>query len=213
MALLSELPLRSLNFEDSLGFSEAGLPDGLSITIIYYQNQDYYCINILLVSDTLMAKSLPSTPESLPPPSPSWFSIKEAAEYLQIGEPTLYRWMRDSKITFRKVGDSTRFLKQDLDAMVVVHRSEKDAGSAPLFCPVCHHDELVEGFAQSTGRIYFSPKKTKFWTFKTSNIDTHSLMCTRCGAISWFGDIAKLESLRIPDPQTSAKQPAEETDV
>ena len=38
-----------------------------------------------------------------------WYSIGEAAEYLDVGEPTLYRWMRDGKITFRKVGDSTRF--------------------------------------------------------------------------------------------------------
>ena len=30
----------------------------------------------------------------------AWYSIKEAAEYLEIGEPTLYRWMRDRKITF-----------------------------------------------------------------------------------------------------------------
>ena len=56
---------------------------------------------------------------------PDWFTIKEAADYLQIGEPTLYRWMRDGKITFRKVGDSTRFLQEDLDAVVVVHQSVK----------------------------------------------------------------------------------------
>ena len=45
-----------------------------------------------------------------------WYSIREAAAYLEIGEPTLYRWMRENKITFRKVGDSTRFLQADLDA-------------------------------------------------------------------------------------------------
>src|SRR5262245_32333444 len=38
-----------------------------------------------------------------------WYSIREAAEYLDVGEPTIYRWMREGKITFRKVGDSTRF--------------------------------------------------------------------------------------------------------
>src|SRR6266481_3990117 len=32
-----------------------------------------------------------------------WFSIKEAAEYLDVGEPTLYRWMRENKITYGKV--------------------------------------------------------------------------------------------------------------
>ena len=35
-----------------------------------------------------------------------WYSIREAAEYLDVGEPTLYRWMREGKITYRKVGDS-----------------------------------------------------------------------------------------------------------
>ena len=29
---------------------------------------------------------------------PKWFSIREAAEYLDVGEPTLYRWMRDGKL-------------------------------------------------------------------------------------------------------------------
>ena len=55
--------------------------------------------------------------------APGWFTIREAAEYLAIGEPTLYRWMRDGKITFRKIGDSTRFLKEDLDAFVQVFPS------------------------------------------------------------------------------------------
>ena len=32
-----------------------------------------------------------------------WYSIKEAAEYLDVGEPTLFRWMREGKITYRKV--------------------------------------------------------------------------------------------------------------
>ncbi len=128
--------------------------------------------------------------------APSWFSIREAADYLQVGEPTLYRWMRDGKITYRKVGDSTRFLKQDLDAVVVVHPSEKDVEKVTLFCPVCHHDELVEGMIQSTGRNYFVPKKAKFWTFATSNVETQAHMCTRCGALTWIGDVTKLESLR-----------------
>ena len=52
-----------------------------------------------------------------------WFSIKEAAEYLDVGEPTLYRWMRENKITYRKVGDSTRFWQEDLDAVMEVFHS------------------------------------------------------------------------------------------
>ena len=49
------------------------------------------------------------------PKKTKWYAIGEAAEYLDVGEPTLYRWMREGKITFRKVGDSTRFWQEDLD--------------------------------------------------------------------------------------------------
>ena len=34
-------------------------------------------------------------------PKIKWFSVKEAAEFLDVGEPTLYRWMRDG--WFRRV--------------------------------------------------------------------------------------------------------------
>ncbi len=131
-----------------------------------------------------------------PTTPPKWYSIKEAAEYLEIGEPTIYRWMRDGKITFRKVGDSTRFWKEDLDAVMQVHPSDKDLQKVQTFCPVCHHDELIEGRVQGTGRNYFVPKKTKFWTLKDSNIETRAKMCTRCGVVVWFGDTEKLKALR-----------------
>lgn len=127
--------------------------------------------------------------------SPQWFSIKEAAEYLSISEPTLYRWMQDGKITYRKVGDSTRFLKGDLDAVVEVHPSEKELVKVELTCPACHHDAVVEGRLESTGRSYFVPKKTKFWTLKDSNVETRARMCERCGYVMLFGDTAKLGAL------------------
>ena len=77
-----------------------------------------------------------------------WYSIREAAEYLDVGEPTLYRWMRDGKITFRKVGDSTRFWQEDLDSVMQISYSTKDLDKAREVCPVCRHDELVEGNVQ-----------------------------------------------------------------
>ena len=108
---------------------------------------------------------------------PRWYSIKEAAKYLEIGEPTLYRWMRDGKITFRKVGDSTRFLKEDLDAVVQVHPSEKDLQKVQALCPICHHDHLIPGHVESTGLNYFRPDKVKFLTWKNINIKTSARMC------------------------------------
>jgi excisionase family DNA binding protein len=138
--------------------------------------------------------------------SPQWFSIKEAAEYLSISEPTLYRWMQDGKITFRKVGDSTRFLKEDLDAVVEVHPSAKQLVKVELNCPVCHHDEMIEGRLDSTGRSYFIPKKTKFWTLKDSNVETRARMCSRCGYVMLFGDVAKLEALIEHKEKMEAKE-------
>jgi len=126
---------------------------------------------------------------------PHWYSIKEAAEYLDVGEPTVFRWMREGKITYRKVGDSTRFWREDLDAVMEVHHSEKDLENLQKTCPQCHAGELVEGVYRTTGLNYFQPSKTKFWTLKVSNIDTKAFMCDRCGAISIFGDTKQLAAL------------------
>src|SRR5438105_3740403 len=127
-----------------------------------------------------------------------WFSIKEASEYLDVGEPTLYRWMRDGKITYRKVGDSTRFWQEDLDAVMQVFRSAQDAEKVRAVCPACGHDELVDGRVRGAGLVYFVPTKTKFWSLKDSFVETTSRMCTRCGGISWSGDTGKLNKLRVP---------------
>ena len=137
------------------------------------------------------------------PKNPAWLSIKQAADYLGVTEPTIYRWMRDGTITFRKIGDSTRFLQEDLDSHVQIFRSSKDANRAREFCPVCHHDQLIRGRIQSTGKNYFYPEKTKFWTIQTSDIETEARMCTRCGAIVWFGDTSKLTQI------TSQSTPSE----
>ena len=126
---------------------------------------------------------------------PEWFSIKEAAQYLAIGEPTLYRWMRDGKITYRKIGDSTRFLREDLDTFVQVFPSKREAEKVKQICPVCHHDDMVEGVFRSTGLNYFRPKKSKFWSMRDSNIKSMAVMCQKCGAITHFGDNKKLEKL------------------
>lgn len=128
-----------------------------------------------------------------------WFTIAEAADYLDVGEPTLYRWMREGKITFRKVGDSTRFWQEDLDSVMQVFHSDKDADKVREVCPICNHDELIEGVVRSTGLNYFAPKKTKFWTLKDSSIATTARMCARCGVILWFGDAGKLAQLKNRD--------------
>jgi len=134
--------------------------------------------------------------ETEPVKPAKWYSIPQAAEYLDVGEPTLYRWMRDGKITYRKVGDSTRFWQEDLDAVMQIFRSEKDLDKARAVCPYCHGGDLVEGKVRGTGLVYFVPKKTRFWTLKDSFVATTARMCMRCGAICWFGDTTKLNELR-----------------
>jgi excisionase family DNA binding protein len=142
--------------------------------------------------------------------NPAWYSIKQAADYLGVTEPTIYRWMRDGSITYRKIGDSTRFLQEDLDSHVQVFRRAKDADQAREFCPICHHNQLVRGRVQSTGRIYFYLDETKFWTAKTSDIDTEARMCSRCGAIIWFGDVSKLIQIskQVFPPESESTPPA-----
>ena len=132
--------------------------------------------------------------------NPRWYTIKEAADYLGVTEPTIYRWMRDGQMTYRKIGDSTRFLQADLDNHVQVYRSAKDIEQVKEHCPICHHTELIPGNVRSTGMNYFYPESTKFWTLKTSHIETQARMCTRCGAILLFGDQSKLVSLKKPSP-------------
>ena len=145
--------------------------------------------------------------ETMEPPKKSWYSIREAAEYLDVGEPTLYRWMREGKITFRKVGDSTRFWQEDLDSVMEVFHSAKDVEKTRRACPICHHDELTEGKVRGAGLVYFVPKKTKFWTLKDSFIELSAFMCARCGAVTTFGETAKLAKLRekMPDTNRSAE--------
>jgi|GEM_PF-403319 len=147
--------------------------------------------------------------QSLLPAKPSWFSIKDAAEYLDVGEPTLFRWMRDGKITYRKVGDSTRFFKEDLDAVMEVFHSEKDRENVKKVCAYCHSTNLVEGVYRTTGLNYFQPKKSKFWTLKASNIETQALMCADCGGISLFGDTKKLALLTTKKSESLANAPEE----
>ena len=126
---------------------------------------------------------------------PRWFTIREAAEYLEVGEQTIYRWMREGRITFRKIGDATRFLQEDLDEVVQVFHSAKEAGKVREVCPLCHYDFLADGCVRSTGLIYFRPDKTKFWSLRDANIKTNARMCPNCGAITLFGDTGKLGKL------------------
>jgi hypothetical protein len=56
----------------------------------------------------------------------------------------------------------------------------------------------VPGLFRTTGLNYFKPHKAKFWSVKDSNIKTQAMMCLKCGAITHYGDVEKLNSL-VPE--------------
>ena len=62
-------------------------------------------------------------------------------------------------------------------------------------CPSCNGTNLEPGNIQSTGKIYFRPKNTKFLTLKTADIEIEGNICTDCGYIMLVGDKNKAKSL------------------
>jgi excisionase family DNA binding protein len=134
-------------------------------------------------------------------PGKRWYTIKDAASYLGVSEQTIYRWMREGSISFHKIGDSTRFLKEDLDGVVDKHVSYKEANSVEEQCQRCGHSELVDGRILSTGQIYFTPKKTKFFTFRTGSVGTSAKVCPRCGFVNLYADVEKLKKITVKKPK------------
>lgn len=130
-----------------------------------------------------------------------WYTIRDAASYLGVSEQTIYRWMREGAISFHKIGDSTRFLKEDLEGVVDKHVSYKEASAVEEQCQRCGHSELVDGRILSTGQIYFTPKKTKFFTFRTGSVGTSAKVCPRCGYVNVYADVEKLKKIMIKKPK------------
>jgi len=127
-----------------------------------------------------------------------WHTIPQAAEYLGVSEPTIYRWMRDGKLSFYKVGDSTRFKKENLDMVFEKHTGSHEADYYSGRCAACGHTGLVPGRIQSTGSVYFKPRHTRFLTFLQSLVGLEARVCPRCGFAQLFTDTEKLNRL-VPD--------------
>ena len=127
------------------------------------------------------------------------FTIKEAASYLQVSEPTIYRWMKDDSLSFYKVGRGTRFTLDQLDSVKVTYTSRPEAERQKTTCVCCGHGELIAGKLQSTGLIYFKPDKTKFLTMQTSTISTNAWVCSACGFVQLHADPEKLQNLLVDE--------------
>jgi len=127
-----------------------------------------------------------------------WYSIPEAAEYLGVSDPTIFRWMKNNQLSFYKVGGSTRFTREGLDAAIEKTTGQWEAEAASGRCTSCGHTVLIEGRIQTTGRVYFYPEKTRFWTFQQSAVSTSAKVCAACGCVQLYADTEKLTRL-LPD--------------
>lgn len=128
-----------------------------------------------------------------------WLGIAEACEHLQISEQTMFRWMREGKISYYKVGKSTRFLLEDLNRLVerVVGKPEGEASAAR--CAVCGNSRLIAGTLSALGEVRFMPQKTKFWVWEDSSVPVSARCCPACGHVQLQADISKLQKLQPAD--------------
>jgi excisionase family DNA binding protein len=118
-----------------------------------------------------------------------------------VSEPTIYRWMKDQTLSFYKIGGSTRFSREGLDAVIEKTTGRKEAEAAAGRCASCGHGVLIEGRLQGTGRLYFRPDRTKFWVFADSMVGLRARVCAACGFVQLHADTAKLTKLT---PETQA---------
>ena len=131
-----------------------------------------------------------------------WYTVQEAAEYLGVSQPTIFRWMKDGQLSFYKIGGSTRFVREGLDAVIEKTTGSKEAEGAADRCAACGHSTLVGGRLRGTGRLYFQPDASRFWVFDESMVPTTAKVCASCGYIQLHADTAKLNRLMV--------EPAEE---
>jgi excisionase family DNA binding protein len=63
----------------------------------------------------------------------NWLTIREAADYLKVARSTLYRWAREGKVTFYRLGEQTvRVQKDELDTIAQPsshHRAQQEHGT------------------------------------------------------------------------------------
>ncbi len=140
-----------------------------------------------------------------------WFSVRDAADYLSVSQPTIFRWMKEGTLSFYKVGGSTRFSQEGLDAVVEKTTGLKEAELIAGRCAACGHSVLVEGRIRGAGRLYFRPDRPTFWTLSEAMVPTKVRACMACGYIQWHADTEKLRKLK-PKPIDNNGRGTEELD-
>jgi len=128
-----------------------------------------------------------------------WYNVREAAQYLGISQPTIFRWMKEGLLSFYKVGASTRFSQEGLDAVIEKTTGLKEAEIVAGRCAACGHSILVAGRLRGAGRLYFRPDRPSFWTLSEAMVPTKARVCAACGYVQLHADTEKLRKLK-PEP-------------
>ena len=145
-----------------------------------------------------------------------WLTIPQAAEYLGVSEPTIYRWMRQGILTYFKVGGGTRFTVECLDAVVEKSTGRREGEVAQGRCAVCGDSSPVPGRLQAVGRLYFRPHRTKFWVLEEALVPVEARTCLVCGHVQMQADLEKLNRLlrkadrMAEDPEGEQAEPSDQ---
>jgi hypothetical protein len=62
-------------------------------------------------------------------------------------------------------------------------------------CSSCGSTRLEAGTLQTTGRVHFRPKNTKFLTLGTGDVPIQAHLCMECGVMLLIGNLTKASKL------------------
>ena len=139
----------------------------------------------------------------------SWLTVEEAAKYLEVSEPTIFRWMRDGRLSHFKVGKATRFKAEDLEAVARKVTGRQVGRELASRCAVCGHGFLLSGDVRSTGKVYFHPARATFWTLAESMVPIEARACPVCGHVQMFADTGQLAKLMKAEDAAASKEAQE----
>jgi len=124
-----------------------------------------------------------------------WLSVREAAEYLGVSEPTIFRWMKEGLLSFYKIGNATRFSREGLDTVIRKSTGTAEAEAVASRCAACGHAILVDGRIQGAGKLYFRADRSRFWVLEESLVPVRARVCPACGHVQIHADADKLRRL------------------
>ena len=125
-----------------------------------------------------------------------WYTIQQAARYLGVSQPTIFRWMKEGSLSFFKIGGATRFSQEGLEAVIEKTTGQKEAELIASRCAACGHSVLVEGYLRGAGKLYFRPTKSSFWVLAEAMVPMRARVCAACGYLQLHADTTKLKRLK-----------------